>query len=250
VPNLPGWDSLAAVTKYHNFAELIGIVILGLLVAAEVITYKYNGRRDFLAEKAKIAADQSHEEEMARLRRETAALTATAEKYRAAIADADARAAEANNHAKQLTLELAKLQTPRTLRPEQQQEIVRLLKDAPKGPISVSSPFTDSTDAGPFAASIKEALTKAGYTIVDPPSSLKSIMNWDRPGAWLLVHSLTQRAPPYGPAIQRAFAAIGIYLEGIAKPDDVPEGVLVIAVSSHPLKSEPIPSQLLNFAPK
>jgi hypothetical protein len=74
MPDLPGWDSLPAVTRYHNWAEALGIAFLALLVVAEVISYQYGHRRDSLTEQQQITTNQRHEEEMARLRLETAKL--------------------------------------------------------------------------------------------------------------------------------------------------------------------------------
>ena len=72
LPDLPGWDSLSAVNRYHSVAEITGIVILAALVVAEVISYKYGNRKDFLTEQQQHTIDQRHDEEMARLQRETA----------------------------------------------------------------------------------------------------------------------------------------------------------------------------------
>jgi hypothetical protein len=72
--DLPGWDSLDAVTRYHRWAEIIGIVVLALLVAAELASYRYGQRKDDLTTKQQEATDQRHDEEMARLHLQTAAL--------------------------------------------------------------------------------------------------------------------------------------------------------------------------------
>lgn len=67
IPDLPGWDSLSAVTRYHSWAELVGIAFLALLVIAEVVSYKTGHRKDYLTEKQQTATDQRHDEDMARL---------------------------------------------------------------------------------------------------------------------------------------------------------------------------------------
>ncbi len=67
IPDLPGWDSLPAVTRYHGWAEMAGIVFVALLVVAEIVAYKYGHRKDHLAEQQQIATNQRHDEEMARL---------------------------------------------------------------------------------------------------------------------------------------------------------------------------------------
>jgi len=72
IPDLPGWDSLPTVTRYHGWAEMVGIAFLSLLVVAEVVTYKYGHRKDDLTEQQQDATNQRHDEEMARLHLETA----------------------------------------------------------------------------------------------------------------------------------------------------------------------------------
>jgi hypothetical protein len=107
IPYLPGWDSLPTVTRYHNWAEMAGIIAVAVLVIAEVIQYKYGHRRDDLIAREQIATNKHHDEEMARLHLKTAQT-----RERAANAE----------------LELGKIKAPRTLRLERQQEIARRIK--------------------------------------------------------------------------------------------------------------------------
>jgi len=62
---LPGWDSLSAVTRYHNWAELAGIVVVALLVVTEIVAYKYGHRKDDMTEQQQIATNQRHDEKCA-----------------------------------------------------------------------------------------------------------------------------------------------------------------------------------------
>ena len=80
--DLPGWNSLEDVTRYHRWAEIIGIVVLAFLVIAEVASYRYGARKDDLASKQQEATDQRHDEEMARLHLATAAANERAENAR------------------------------------------------------------------------------------------------------------------------------------------------------------------------
>jgi hypothetical protein len=72
IPDLPDWDSLPAVTRFHNWAEMAGIVFLALLVVAEVVSYKYGHRRDILTGQQQTATDKRHDDEIARVHLETA----------------------------------------------------------------------------------------------------------------------------------------------------------------------------------
>jgi hypothetical protein len=103
MPDLPGWDSLVAVTRYHQWAEIIGIVVLSLLVIAEVVSYRYGQRKDDLTTKQQEATDQRHDEEMARLHANT-------EASRAETARALAQAAEANRIAEEERLARVRLE--------------------------------------------------------------------------------------------------------------------------------------------
>jgi len=47
----PNWGSLESVSRVHRWAEVAGIVILGLLVLAEVLALVYGRRKDTLVER-------------------------------------------------------------------------------------------------------------------------------------------------------------------------------------------------------
>jgi hypothetical protein len=106
IPDLPGWDSLPAVTRYHNWAEMAGIAFLALLVIAEVLAYQYGHRKDDLIEQQQIATNQRHDEDVARIQHDTARATE--------------RAAQLENEAAQARLEQERLKAQlawRTLSP-------------------------------------------------------------------------------------------------------------------------------------
>jgi hypothetical protein len=111
VPDFPGWDSLETVARYHRFAEIIGIIVLGLLVITEFVSYRYGHRKDDLTAKQQEATDKHYDEEMARLHAET-------EASKSETANALARAAEANERAQEAALALEKYKAPRRLTSE------------------------------------------------------------------------------------------------------------------------------------
>jgi hypothetical protein len=78
LPDLPGWNSLPAAIRFHNWAEMAGIVFLAFLVIAEIVAYQYGHRKDDLTEQQQAATNQRHDEEMARLHLETAQANAQA----------------------------------------------------------------------------------------------------------------------------------------------------------------------------
>jgi hypothetical protein len=126
IPDLPGWDSLPAVTRYHSWAEIAGIIFVFLLVIAEVVGYRYGHRKDDLTERQQIATNQRHDEEMARLNLETAKV--------------QERAAKAE-------LELAKLKAPRTLTSDQQARITNKVK--PFAGQKYEAALSQAADDGP-----------------------------------------------------------------------------------------------------
>jgi hypothetical protein len=101
-----------------------------------------------------------------------------------------------------------------------------------------------------FAESIRKVLSKAEFTIAPVPKKISGTLAFSAPGAWIMVRDLKD-APSQAGAIQKAFAAAGVFLEGVAKPEylDDPNDV-VIAVSSHPFKPEPVPPALAAAAAK
>jgi hypothetical protein len=93
IPDLPGWDSLPAVTRYHSWSEMAGIVFLALLVIAEIVTFKYGHRKDDLTEQQQIATQQRHDEEMARVHLEAAQINERAARLEKEAAEANLKLA-------------------------------------------------------------------------------------------------------------------------------------------------------------
>jgi len=147
IPDLPGWGSLSAVTRYHGWAEVAGIVLLALLVIAEVVAYKYGHRKDDLTEQQQHAADQRHDEEMARLQLETARM--------------QERAAKAE-------LELAKIKAPRTLGPARQEFIANALRRF-AGQRYRAAISQGADDGVAFWESLHATLQSAGWVYIPAP---------------------------------------------------------------------------------
>lgn len=237
MPDWPGWDSLDAVTRIHSWAEASGIVLLGLLVVAEVITFKYSGRKDALVEAQQSAEKRSHDDEMARIHLETARLSAEAETAKAAIASADADAAKANERAAELKLALEReiaARQPRKITPEQHAAIVKYLANAaPKGEIVVVWKLFDE-EAEQFGKQVISVLNDAGFQAKGGQGAL----SFGIPGAWIVVRDLAKLRTTPNPigAIQGAFRDIcGITLDGQQRTDPFPDlGEVVIAIGAKP----------------
>jgi len=222
------------------FAKEISRTERWLLIFANILVaggvggeYVFGGR----ATTAAIQLQQASDEKVAMLGKDTAEAKKDA-------ADAIERAAQLQKDSDKARLELAQIEATRTITPAQQVTLVQLLSNAAKGSISVVYPFADSTDAKTFADSISQTLERAGYTLAKPPPGYGGMIAFTAPGAFLAIHSL-KAAPPVAVALQRAFAKIGIYLEGLPK-DDIPEDGVVLVVSSHPYSVTPVPPPLVD----
>jgi cell division protein FtsL len=159
LPDLPGWDSLPAVTRFHNWAEMAGIIVVALLVVTEVVAYKYGHRKDDLTEQQQTATNQRHDDEMARLHLETAQITKEAETARAAIANANAQAAQARLEQERLKAELAW----RTLSPQVVAQLEQILSKHP-GKINVQHVAND-TEALYLAIQLANIFGKAKWEV-------------------------------------------------------------------------------------
>lgn len=153
---LPGWDSLEAVSRYHSFAELAGIGLLAFLVIAELLSFSYGGRKDDLTEERQQATERTHEEEMARLHRETAQLSADAENAKAQIATAQKETAEARLETERLRAETR----GRLVTPAQWESLSRSLKGHDLS-VHLFCPETDP-EAKVYALSLSASLELAG----------------------------------------------------------------------------------------
>jgi hypothetical protein len=217
---------LEAVARYHRWAEIIGIVVLALLVVAELVTYRYGQRKDDLTTKQQETTDQRHDEEMARLHLQTATLTADAEKSRAAIAEATARAAEANRIAEEERTARLKLLgeiSARHLTDESAKKLIGALRGKVTR-LTVVWPIADP-EALNFAVELTSAFRAAGIeateTLLPAPRSGIGYMT----GLIVLHHEeLAQQAE--GKELVRALSDlnVGPVSEGIAIPTnrDVP----------------------------
>lgn len=166
MPHLPGWNSLEAVTRYHRWAEITGIGLLALLVITALISHRYGQRKDNLAAQQQAAAaqqqaaiDKGHDEEMTRLHRQTAELTADAEESRALIAAAASRQAEAEAKTKEAEVQLLQLRFPRTLNIGKFREEVA---DIPVGSFEILYDLS-SADSSGLAFQFFVALNQAGW---------------------------------------------------------------------------------------
>lgn len=171
MPRLPGWDSLDAITRFHSWAEIAGIAFLALLVVAEILAYGYGHRRDEIASRQQADVERAHEERISILNQDTARLKVEAEVARAQIADAQARAAEAN-------LELARIKQPRTLTSEQSTAITNAML-----------PFAGQQFSGLVASGVSDAPSL--WTLID--QALRGA-SWKRE----LPRGLSVGDPPHG----------------------------------------------------
>jgi hypothetical protein len=104
-----------------------------------------------------------------------------------------------------LKLELAL--RDREIKPEQYTNLVEILRQAKKGPVSVQSDFWDS-ESRSYANQIKSILTDAGFEI---EKSQFPALTYRSYGVLLFIAD-TDKAPEHAISIQRAFGTIGEYM--------------------------------------
>jgi hypothetical protein len=109
---IPGWNSAAAAGLWGNIFFWAGIIALLFLGVSEVVPRRYGERKDELVSKEQAATDRRQNEEMARLRVETA--------------KANERAAEANDRAQRAALALEKYKAPRRLTSELKSKLLMI----------------------------------------------------------------------------------------------------------------------------
>jgi hypothetical protein len=93
---IPGWDSVATAGWWSGFYFWISIVCLIGLGVAEVVSHRYEGRKDQLAAVEEAAKDKRHDEDMARVEHDTAQANERAARLEKEAAQANAEVAKAN----------------------------------------------------------------------------------------------------------------------------------------------------------
>lgn len=189
LPDLPGWESLPAVTRFHSLAEIAGIIILALLVAAEVVSYQYGHRKDSLTEQQQESTNRQHDEEMARLHVEAARLSADAEASKASIAAANKEtelarkdAAIAEQRANEAKLSLEQLRSPRLMTPDWQAKIIVQLSRF-KGTRFDMALIPGDPEAATLLGQVSATIQAAGWQWVDfAPSGGPLTITYTWPG--------------------------------------------------------------------
>lgn len=160
IPDLPGWDSLPSVTRYHNWAEMAGIVAVAFLVIAEFVSYQYGQRKDALTEQQQTATNQRHDEDVARLHLETAQI-----QERAAQLEKEAESERV------IRLQLERQVAPRRFGPENLKQGSQKLTGLSGQPAVVAS-YSLDLESAMYAGQIIECLRGGGLVVTDNRSSI------------------------------------------------------------------------------
>lgn len=126
--------------------------------------------------------------------------------------------------------QIAQLQS-RHITPEQKQELIALLKPAPKGPVSVNSVIT-SGEAVQLSDEIKDVLIASGFNVPDLPFT-EGLFGLNRTGAFLWFKD-KDHPPQHAKFIQEAFHRVGITLPGDPHPELSDPEMVVVVVATHP----------------
>lgn len=129
----------------------------------------------------------------------------------------------------QASIKIAKLeerQTPRTISESQRARFVELLKTAPKGKLAVLSFISADPGTILFANQVRDMIVAAGFD----SGIMVGMSMGGGPipvGAVIAVRAETNQ-PPFAGAVQRAFADIGIPLQGGIDPKMKDDEVIVV----------------------
>lgn len=137
---LPGWNTIAGAHTWESAFFWGSIIALILLGVTEVASHRAAQRKDELTEQQQSETQRRHDEEMARLRLQTAELT---------------------ERAAQATLELERIKRPRILSPDQQARFTTEMTRF-SGQTVVIGTIPTTFEAASFAEQLVRLLIKAG----------------------------------------------------------------------------------------
>jgi hypothetical protein len=119
---------------------------------------------------------------------------------------------------------------PRGIPLDKRDDLIALLKTSLKGTVFVVPKMFDE-EAGEFAKQIISVLKDAGFDV--PEWTGKGALGWGVPGAFLLMKNL-ESPPPHTVGVQQAFIKCCGMTFLAYKNDDVPDGAIIIGISSKP----------------
>jgi hypothetical protein len=155
---IPGWGSVASSAWWSGFYFWVSIVCLIGLGVAEVVSHRYEGRKDQLAAIEEAAKDKRHDEDMARVQHDTA--------------QANERAAQLEKDAANARLETERLKQTVAWRTIPPQVATTLENALAAKPGSVNLRYTDGDPESLYLAiQFSQIFTKAKWQVA--PGSLK-----------------------------------------------------------------------------
>jgi hypothetical protein len=232
---IPGWGSVAGAEWWSGFYFWLSISCLIGLGITEVASHRYGERKDELAAAEQAAKDKRHDEDVARLQHDTAQANERAAQLGREAAEATKTAALANERAAELKLALEReiaARQPRRITSAQQSQIVDTLRQAAKGPVSVTWKLFDE-EATQYGKDVEAALKAAGYDVKEE----RGAFSFGIPGQWMMVPDrFWFERPTYAGEIQTALQkATGVLFDGQARPPDFKiEGDVVLVIGSKP----------------
>lgn len=189
----------------NRVSDIANLGLVASLVAGVLAT--------FFIVKASNVKESYWEIERDASRERMALLEASAELAKRDIAIAQQKAAEAN-------LKLAEITSPRHLGESQAATIKQRLENGPKGKVVVKGRWPDE-EAMSFARQIAGILTSAGFEVIETEQS-KKVLSLGNVGVNLIVHNVNE-APQMAISVFDAFAAVGVQVPGINRPEEVPD---------------------------
>jgi hypothetical protein len=204
----PDWNALDSVKSWHTIFEMIGIALLALLIATEIIAFKFGQRKDVLIAEAGRASDTA-----ARQRYDDAAAKQAVEldHLKQALSEASRKAAS-----------LDRLRTIRHLTTAQKRALTSFLGNQPTGKFTIQA-AANVADARAYAEDIAGAFRAANWTVAVEDAAL---LESDSSGIWLAARgTIGTPAPPIAQTIYGALKSAEVPIRsGALRENNLPAG--------------------------
>jgi len=201
-------NPLELATKQNNLVFAAYMVLLVLVLIFTYFLWRSGNNVQDAIRKDADARIQEAKQGVEQLKKDNLTLSSQLATLQDEASKQQERAAKAEESLLRLRNELK----DRQISPQQRQELVRLLKGGPNGPIQIIiSP--DVSDASALANQIHDTLHEAGWTNVP----IRLAMATDAVGLSIGVHDV-KSMPSYVELLRDAFSQIGIHIDILEYP--------------------------------
>jgi len=218
---LPGWGSVEATKTIRDLCELCAIALFLMVVVAQVGSYVYGHRRDFLVEAANRAAQQ----------RLLAALDGEDRRHAAEVAVLQRKVTDAQSEAARAAAQASR--EPRRLNDTEQSALVMALLPFAGQPVAFASVMGDA-DAERYKQDFVEIIGRAHWQFDPSVDVVQAIMQPQPVGVQVAVNQGDMdagRPPGAVTALVQTLDALGITSgHTVYLSPDVPSGAIRLII--------------------